>query len=76
MLATQAKVNIVVPEYINGKLSVYLAKVPWDVAVNGILETHGLGFRYRPNGKVLRIAARKELDAEDAAQRERERQGR
>lgn len=76
MLAAQAKINIVIPDEIRGTLTVVLAKVPWDVAVKGVLESHGLWFRYRANGKVLRIAERKELDAEDAAARERERQGR
>ncbi len=75
LLAMQAKVNIVIPDFIRGKLTVALAKVPWDVAIKGVLESHGLWYRYRTNGKVLRIAARKELDQEDAAARERERQG-
>ena len=71
MLATQAKVNVVIPEEINGKVTLLLTKVSWDIALRGVLQSHGLWFRYRDNGRVLRIAPRRELDAEDEAARAR-----
>jgi serine/threonine protein kinase len=71
MLATQAKVNVVIPEQINGKVTLLLTKVSWDIALRSVLQSHGLWFRYRDNGRVLRIAPRRELDADDEAARAR-----
>ena len=39
--------------------------------VQTILAAHGLWYRYRDNGKVVRIAPHKELDREAAAERAR-----
>ena len=64
LLADAAKVNIVVPDDIDGKLTVRFAKVPWPRAVQAILAAHGLWYRYRDNGKVVRVAPRHQLDAE------------
>ncbi|CAN5864622.1 hypothetical protein BH11MYX3_BH11MYX3_02350 [soil metagenome] len=72
MLAARGNVNVVMPDTITGQVTVYLSKVPWDVGMRAVLETHGLGFRYRDNGRMLRVASQRELDAEDDAARVRE----
>ncbi len=70
-IADTGKVNIVVPDGIDARVTVRLKKVPWDQALEVILASHGLW--YRRDGNLYRIAPRKELDAEDeleAARRE------
>ncbi len=70
-LADVGKVNIVVPEGVQARVTVRLKRVPWDQALEVILASHGLW--YRRDGNLFRIAPRKELDAEDeeeAARRE------
>ncbi len=71
MLAVGAGVNLVLPDQIDGKVTVMVKAAPWDVAFATILESHGLWYRYRENGKVVRVAPRVELDAEDTAAFER-----
>ncbi len=73
MLAKSGGVNIVLPETIAaGTVTVRMKDVPWNVALETILDAHGLWYRYRVNGKVVRIATRRELDneAEDARNRD------
>ncbi|HEY4057533.1 MAG TPA: AMIN domain-containing protein, partial [Kofleriaceae bacterium] len=68
-IAETGKVNIVVPDGIDAKVTVRLKKVPWDQALEVILASHGLW--YRVDGNLYRIAPRKELDAEDEAENAR-----
>jgi len=65
-IADVGKVNIVVPDGINARVTVRLKRVPWDQALEVILASHGLW--YRRDGNLYRIAPRKELDAEDEAE--------
>ncbi|MBA3457348.1 MAG: type IV pilus secretin PilQ, partial [Deltaproteobacteria bacterium] len=65
-IADTGKVNIVVPDGINARVTVRLKRVPWDQALEVILASHGLW--YRRDGNLFRIAPRKELDAEDEAE--------
>ncbi len=65
-IADTGKVNIVVPDGIDAKVTVRLKRVPWDQALEVILASHGLW--YRRDGNLFRIAPRKELDAEDEAE--------
>jgi hypothetical protein len=67
-LTKPANVSMVLPDHIEGKVTVRMKDVPWDRAFTAILASQGLGYRYRENGRVIRIAPQKELDAE----RERE----
>ncbi len=62
-IAETGKISIVVPDGIDAKVTVRLKRVPWDQALEVILASHGLW--YRRDGSILRIAPRKELDAED-----------
>ncbi|HEY4182730.1 MAG TPA: type IV pilus secretin PilQ [Kofleriaceae bacterium] len=68
-IAETGKVNIVVPDGIDAKVTVRLKKVPWDQALEVILASHGLW--YRVDGNLYRIAPRKELDSEDEAENAR-----
>ena len=72
LFADSAGINIVVPDRVDAKVSVYLKKARWDVALTTVLEANGLGYRYRPNGKLLRIAPRNELDREAEEQQRRD----
>lgn len=65
-IADTGKVNIVVPQGIDAKVTLRLKRVPWDQALEVILASHGLW--YRRDGNLFRIAPRKELDAEDEAE--------
>ena len=58
------KMNIVIPDGIDAKTTVYLKNVPWDRAFESVLEAHGLWYRYREEGKIIRIAPRRQLEAE------------
>jgi type IV pilus assembly protein PilQ len=66
LIADTGRVNIVVPDTINPRVTVRLQRVPWDQALEVILASHGLW--YRREGNLYRIATRKELDAEDEAE--------
>ena len=74
MMAKTGGVSVVIPETISSMVTIRGNKLPWDAAMKTVLATHGLWYRYRPNGKVLRIAPRIELDSEDRAARERAKQ--
>ncbi len=64
VMADSAGVNIVLPEHIDARVTVKFKKAKWDAALIAILESQGLWYRYRPNGKLLRIGTRNELDRE------------
>jgi type IV pilus assembly protein PilQ len=55
-----------VPDEIRATVTVQLKRVPWDQALEVILESKGLW--YRKEGNLYRIADRKLLDAEDEAE--------
>jgi len=69
IIAETGRVNIVVPDNINAKVTVRLKRVPWDQALEVILSSHGLW--YRREGNLFRVADRKELDKEDKDAAER-----
>jgi hypothetical protein len=64
LFADTAGVNIVVPHHVDARVTLKLKKTPWKVALATMLEAHGLWYRYRPNGKLLRVAPRNEIDRE------------
>ena len=74
-IADQGNINVVVPDNINARVTVRLRRIPWDQALDVILASKGLW--YRREGKLYRIAERKQLDAEDqeAAERRKLRAG-
>jgi type IV pilus assembly protein PilQ len=69
LLADVGGVNIVVPDDVKATITVRLRDVPWDQAMEVILASKGLW--YRREGGLIRVAPRKELDAEDQAESER-----
>ncbi|HVV87071.1 MAG TPA: hypothetical protein VHE35_28725, partial [Kofleriaceae bacterium] len=58
-------VNIVVPDDVQARLTMHGRDLPWTVALQAVLEAQGLWYRYRPNGKIVRVAPRAELDLEE-----------
>jgi type IV pilus assembly protein PilQ len=69
LLADVGGVNIVVPDSIRASVTVRLRDVPWDQAMEVILQSKGLW--YRREGNLVRVADRKDLDAEDREEAER-----
>jgi type IV pilus assembly protein PilQ len=68
-IADVAKISIVIPDDIDPKVTVKLKRVPWDQALEVILESYGLWYRH--SGTLYRIARRKDLDTEDDAENAR-----
>ncbi len=64
-------VNMVIPDNVRANVTVRLRRVPWDQAMEVILASKG--FWYKREGKIIRIAPRKELDAETEANAARRR---
>jgi hypothetical protein len=71
MLTAAGKVNLVLPDEIQGMVTIRAKDVPWTSALHAILQANGLWYRYRDNGRILRIAPRKVIDVEDHDARER-----
>ncbi|MFO0547218.1 MAG: protein kinase [Polyangiaceae bacterium] len=73
LLASAGGVNVVLDDGLGGKVTVIAKSVSWQDALSGVLRSQGLWFRYRENGKILRIAPQHLLDREDSEARERQR---
>lgn len=65
LLADTNKVNLVMPDYLRGQVTIAAKGLAWPAAIENVLAAQGLWYRYRPDGRILRVAPRKELDAED-----------
>ncbi|HEX8703908.1 MAG TPA: secretin and TonB N-terminal domain-containing protein [Myxococcaceae bacterium] len=68
MLADLGKVNVVVSEDVQGKVTLKLRDVPWNQVLDTVLSSHGLG--QERTGNVLRIAPLKKLTEEAHARAE------
>jgi len=68
LIAAVGKVSVVVPDSIGAHVTIKLTQVPWDRALATVLEANGLWYRYRDSGRLVRVATRKDLDREDAAE--------
>lgn len=68
VIAEFTKLNIVTSDSVTGNITLRLQDVPWDQALDLILETKGLGQRRQNN--VIRIAPNAELLADDTAKLE------
>ena len=68
VIAEFTKLNIVTSDSVTGNITLRLQDVPWDQALDLILETKGLG--QRRQGNVIRIAPNSELLADDTAKLE------
>ena len=71
VLAKKCGVGVVIPDSLDFKLTFAAGKIPCGAVFEDILEAHGLWYVYEPDAKLVRIAERKELDAEDEASLER-----
>ena len=61
-------INIVIPDQIGTAAVTIRAKgMPWNKALQAVLASQGLWYRYREGGHLLMVEPRKELDAEDEA---------
>ncbi|HEY8368345.1 MAG TPA: type IV pilus secretin PilQ [Thermodesulfobacteriota bacterium] len=65
LIAEISNLNIVTGDDVKGKLSLRLINVPWDQALDIVLESQGLGMVR--TGNVIRIAPAAKLKAEDEA---------
>ncbi|HPE59197.1 MAG TPA: type IV pilus secretin PilQ [Thiolinea sp.] len=64
LLADFTDKNIVVSDSVNGNITVRLKDVPWDQALDIVLQSKNLGMR--ANGSVIWVAPQAELEAKDA----------
>jgi len=62
MLADQGRLNLVVAEGVQGKVTLRLRNVPWNQVLETVLASHGLGAERR--GNVVRVAPLKQLQEE------------
>ncbi len=69
-LARAANQNIIINEKVKGSANISIEKAPWDQVFRGILNTHGLTYRWE--GDILRILTLEDLDA--ALKREEQKQ--
>lgn len=67
--ANLSGLNIVLDPQVTGPVTVTLFDVPWDVALESILKTHGLGFSVDQN--IVRVTTTTKL-ANEAAERARQ----
>ncbi|HUT55089.1 MAG TPA: type IV pilus secretin PilQ [bacterium] len=63
-IAEVSNMNIVVADNVRGKITIKLDSVPWDQALDLILDTKGLG--KVEQGNIIRIAPQKDLQKEKA----------
>ncbi|MEO8842457.1 MAG: protein kinase [Kofleriaceae bacterium] len=71
VLAKKCGVGVVIPDSIDFKLTFQAGKIPCGAVFEDILEAHGLWYVYEPDAELVRIASRKDLDADDEAALER-----
>lgn len=61
--ASGTNYNLVVPEGVDGKVTIRLAHVPWNHAFEAVLAAQGLWYRYHPDGKLIRVGPAHDFDA-------------
>ena len=65
VIADFTKLNIITSDSVSGDLSLILDDVPWDQALDLILQTKGLAMRQK--GNVIRVAPAEELASQEKA---------
>ncbi|NUE65727.1 type IV pilus secretin PilQ [Snodgrassella sp. ESL0253] len=65
ILAKESGMNIVASDSVQGKMTISLKDVPWDQALNLVMESRNLDMRR--NGNVINVAPREELLSRDGA---------
>ncbi len=71
IMAEFTRINIVASDSVAGSLTLRLNNVPWEQALDLILQSRGLG--QRRNANVIRVAPLAELNAQDQAELEAQR---
>lgn len=71
LIADFTQINIVASDSVTGNLTLRLQDVPWEQALELILQSRGLG--QRRSGNVMRVAPLAELNAQDQAELEAQR---
>ncbi|MFH1980888.1 MAG: type IV pilus secretin PilQ [Pseudomonadota bacterium] len=69
-LAKAANQNIIINEKVKGRANISIEQAPWDKVFTGILNTHGLTYRWE--GDIIRIMTLDDLEA--ALKREEQKQ--
>ncbi len=72
VIATQAGLNLVASDTVQGNVTLRLENVPWDQALDIILKSKGLG--KRQNGNVLMVAPADEIAAREKLELQAEQQ--
>jgi len=57
MIASREKVNLVVPDAIDGKVTIRAVNAPWERVFDAVLDAQGLSYKYRKNGKIISVSA-------------------
>lgn len=65
ILAKESGLNIVASDSVTGQMTINLHNVPWDQALDLVLETRNL--EMRKDGNIITVAPRQELLAQDKA---------
>ena len=65
ILAKESGMNIVASDSVSGKMTLSLKDVPWDQALDLVMEARNLDMRR--NGNIINVAPREELLAKDKA---------
>ncbi|MCP1659219.1 type IV pilus secretin family protein [Neisseria perflava] len=65
ILAKESGINIVASDTVNGKMTLSLKDVPWDQALDLVMQARNLDMRRQ--GNIINIAPREELLAKDKA---------
>ena len=63
VIADFTNLNVVISDTVTGNLTLRLKDVPWDQALDIILQSRGLDMR--KNGNVIQVAPREELAAKE-----------
>jgi Protein kinase domain len=58
-----SNVNLIVPDGVDGKVTIRLVKVPWAHALGAVLAAQGLWYRYYPDSNILRVGPAQDFDA-------------
>jgi type IV pilus assembly protein PilQ len=69
LFAQAGNVDIVVPDEVNAKVTVKLTQVPWREAMEVVLASKG--YWYKQVGRIIRVAPRADLIAEDEEEAKR-----
>ena len=60
--ASESNVNVIVPQGIEGKVTIRLVGVPWNRAFGAILAAQGLWYRYYADANIVRVGPAHDFD--------------